>query len=331
MKRVGYLFEKAFTKDNLYQAYLDASKHKHGNQACFRFERRLSYNLDSLYDELQSGTYRPQPYLTFTIYEPKERKIYAPAFRDLAVQHAIYRVIRPIFDQTFIDQSYACRKGKGTHACADYAQAALRESPSDSYVLKLDIRKFFYRINRDVLRRLIERKIKDKRFVDIMMLFANHGEPIGIPIGNLLSQIYALVYLNPLDHFIKRELKVKRYCRYVDDFILFGISKQQANEYLARIIAFIKTLDLELSRFTIALVKRGVNFVGYRTWADKRFIRKHSLFVFSRALRDGKIQSAISILGHARKTHSLRSLVITIKEKYHDLQLPKAYRQFENR
>lgn len=330
MKRVGYLFEQAFTKDNFYQAYLDASKHKHGNQACFKFERRLSYNLDSLYDELQSGTYRPQPYLTFTVYEPKERKIYAPAFRDLVVQHAIYRVIRSIFDQAFIDQSFACRKGKGTHACANYAQEALIASPADSYTLKLDIRKFFYRINRDVLRRLIERKIKDRRFVDVMMLFADHGEPIGIPIGNLLSQVYALIYLNPLDHFIKRELRAKRYCRYVDDFILFGITRKQADEYLSRIIAFIRTLGLELSRFTIALVKRGVNFVGYRTWVDKRFIRKRSLFVFSRALRDGKIQSAISILGHARRTHSLRYLVITMKEKCHDLQLPKAYRQFEN-
>lgn len=330
MKRVGYLFEQAFTKDNLYQAYLDASKHKHGNQACFKFERRLSYNLDSLYDELQSGTYRPQPYLTFTVYEPKERKIYAPAFRDLVVQHAIYRVIRSIFDRAFIDQSYACRKGKGTHACANYAQAALIASPADSYTLKLDIRKFFYRINRDVLRRLIECKIKDTRFVDVMMLFADYGEPIGIPIGNLLSQIYALVYLNPLDHFIKRELKAKRYCRYVDDFIIFGITRKQADEYLVRIIAFIKTLGLELSRFTIALVKRGVNFVGYRTWVGKRFIRKRSLFVFSRALRAGKIQSVISILGHARRTHSLRYLVITMKEKCHDLQLPKAYRRFAN-
>lgn len=330
MKRIGYLFEQAFTKDNLYQAYLDASKHKHGNQACFKFERRLSYNLDSLYDELQSSMYKPRPYLTFTVYEPKERKIYAPAFRDLVVQHAIYRVIRSIFDQAFIDQSYACRKGKGTHACADYAQTALTSSPADSYTLKLDIRKFFYRINRDALRRLIERKIKDGRFVDVMMLFADYGEPIGIPIGNLLSQVYALVYLNPLDHFIKRELRAQRYCRYVDDFILFGVTRKQADEYLTRIIAFIKTLGLELSRFTIALVKRGVNFVGYRTWVGKRFIRKRSLFVFSRALREGKIQSAISILGHARRTHSLRYLVRTLGDKCHDLQLPKAYRRFAN-
>lgn len=325
MKRVGYLFEKAFTMENLQQAFIDASKNKTGKRACFQFSRRLGYNLERLYFALHNGSYHPQPYYTFMVYEPKPRQIYAPSFSDLVVQHAIYRVIYPVFNKTFIDQSYACRKGKGTHAAADYAQVALRASPAGSYTLKLDIRKFFYRINRDNLRTMIERKIKDRRFVDVMMLFTDHGEPIGIPIGNLLSQIYALIYMNGVDHFIKRELKAKRYCRYVDDFVIFGVSKESATESLNRITIFINTIGLELSKYTIATIKRGINFVGYRTWVNKRFIRKRSLFVFTRVLRKGKIDSALSIIGHARKTHSLKYLIATLKEKYHDLQLPKAY------
>ena len=329
MKRYGYLFEQAFTPENLYAAYLDASQCKHKKRACFNFERRLAHNLDRLHRALHDGSYKPQAYYTFTVYEPKARQIYAPAFSDLVVQHAIYRVIYGIFNAGFIDQSFACRKGKGTHMAADYAQQALRESPAGSHTIKLDIRKFFYRINRTILRKQIERKIKDRRFVDVMMLFAEYGEPVGIPISNLLSQTYALIYLNPLDHFAKRVLKAVRYCRYVDDFIVFGVSRERCNQILADVKAFIATLGLELSKYTIAPVRRGINFVGYRTWASRRFIRKHSLFKFRRAAKAGKLASLISILGHARRTHSLRSLIRFLMEKHHDLYhcLPKVYRR----
>lgn len=328
MKRHGNLFEQAFTRDALTQAYHDAAKSKRGKRACFTFERSLGAQLDALHTELHSGTYQPRPYFTFTVYEPKTRLIYAPAFRDCVVQHAIYRVISPIFERTFIEQSFACRKGYGTHKAADYAQAALQACPRDSCTLKLDIRKFFYRIDRSILRGLIQRKVKDGRMVDLMMAFADHGESVGIPIGNLLSQLYALIYLNPLDHFIKRELKITRYCRYVDDFVLFGISRAYAVECQQRIIAFIRdNLHLELSKSTIAPVARGLNFVGYRTWASQRFIRRRSLYNFRQALKKGRINSAASILGHARRTHSLQHLINYTKEFYyaHYLQLPKIY------
>ncbi len=333
MKRYGNLYEQAFSRENLFSAYKDSSRHKHGKRACYNFEKRLAFNLDRLYEALHDGGYKPQPYYTFMVYEPKPRRIYAPAFSDLVVQHAIYRVIYPIFNPTLIEQSFACRVGKGTHKAADYAQRALQACRPGAYTIKLDIRKFFYRIDRAVLRGQIERKIKDVRFVDLMMQFSEYGEPVGIPIGNLLSQLYALVYLDPLDRFVKRELKVRRYCRYVDDFILFDLTREQCVEYQARIEAFIRDeLHLELSKYTIAPVTRGVNFVGYRTWASKRFIRKHSLFKFHRAMRRDRLESVVSILGHARRTHSLKNLIAAIKEKNHALycQLPKAYRQPAN-
>jgi hypothetical protein len=330
MRRVGFLFEQAFTPENLYQAYLNASRHKQGKRACFQFSRRLGWHLDQLHTALQDGSYRPKPYYTFMVYEPKPRRIFAPSFGDLVVQHAIYRVVYPLFNKTFIDQSFACRTGKGTHAAADYAQAAIQASPRDSVTLKMDIRKFFYRISRAILRAMIERKVKDRRFVDVMMLFADYGEPVGIPIGNLLSQLYALMYLNVLDHFAKRLLKAERYCRYVDDFIVFGVSRARAEVILNRIVPFLRTLDLELSRYTIARVQRGVNFVGFRTWASKRFIRTRSLFVFSRALRAGRCDAALSVLGHARRTHSVRHLVKALKAAYCAIVLPPAYRYVDS-
>lgn len=330
MKRFGNLFDIALSPESLYQGYLDAAKNKRSSRSCYQFERHLGAQLADLHRELHDGSYQPRPYNTFQVYEPKPRLIYAPAFRDRVVQHAIYRVIRPIFDATFVAESFACRPGKGTHAAADHVQAALGAVPRDSYSLQIDIRKFYYRINRAILRGLIERKIKDRRLVDLMMLFADQGDPLGVPIGNLLSQLYALIYLNPLDHYIKRVLKVRHYARYVDDCVLIGLSREQALSHRASIVLFIADrLGLELSKSTIAPVRRGNNFVGYRTWASRRFVRRHTLFTFRRAARRGRMDAVVSSLGHARRTASLRHMIRHLKEHRHALyhQLPKSLRR----
>ena len=330
MKRIGSLFDNIFSRKNLYSAYLDARRGKRKKRACFQFEIELGANLANLYEEIHSASYKPKPYFKFIIYEPKERIIHAPAFRDIVVQHAIYRVIYPIFDKTFINTSFACRLGYGTHRASNYTQESLRACRDEDYILKLDIKKFFYSIDRQILRKQIERKIKDKRLVEVMMLFAEKNEPLGIPIGNLLSQIYALIYLNPLDHFIKRVLKVRHYVRYVDDFILIGLSRNKCLEYKSLIIDFIKDkLHLELSKSTIQKVKRGVNFVGYRTWKNKRLIRKYSLYKFRRAVKQGKQLSVVSLLGHAKQTNSLKYMLKIMKESSNPkaLVLPKSYRR----
>lgn len=333
MKRTGNLFEIIFSKDNMYQAYLEARRGKRNKQSCFNFDTHAGTELADLHETINNGTYKPTPYYKFFVYEPKLRIIYAPAFRDIVVQHAIYRIINPIFNRTFIDQSFACRIGKGTHAASDYTQKSMRKCDPDSYSLKLDIRKFFYSIDRSILQKLIEKVSKDKRLVTMMMLFANYEEPIGIPIGNLLSQLYALIYLNLLDHYIKRQLKIKYYVRYVDDFILIGLTRKQCIDYRQQIIEFIKdNLNLTLSKSTIQKIKKGINFVGYRTWQGKRFIRKYSLFKFKRKLRDEKKEGIVSILGHARNTASLPYLLNILRESDYgkNLQLPKSYRRLDN-
>jgi len=328
LKRIGNLFETVFSSENLYLAYLDARKGKRKKKACFDFEVNLGFHLKNLHDRLHAGTYRPGPYKEFTVYEPKERVIHAPAFMDTVVQHAIYRVIYKIFDRTFIDTSFACRKGMGTHKASVYTQKALRACPDDSYTLMLDIRKFFYSINRAILKKLVEQKIKDRRLVDIMMMFAEMETPDGIPIGNLLSQIYALIYMNPIDHFVKRVLKIKHYVRYVDDFILIGITRDQCLSFREKIIIFLKeNLKLKLSKSTIQKVKKGLNFVGYRTWKSKKFIRKHSLYKFRTMVKKGNQQAAVSILGHAKYTNSLPYMINILKGLKNDIKIPKGYRR----
>jgi len=326
LKRIGNLFDIVFSKRNLYYAYIDSSKSKRKKQACFNFEISLGRNLEELYNELHDGSYRPRSYKKFTVYEPKQRMIYAPAFRDTVVQHAIYRIIYSVFDKTFIDQSFACRKNMGTHKCSKKTQKYMRACGDNEYTLKLDIRKFFYSIDRAILRKLIERKIKDARLVDVMMMFTEMDTPVGIPIGNLLSQIYSLIYMTPVDYFIKRVLKVKKYIRYVDDFILIGITRDQCINYRLKIINFIdKELNLTLSKSTIQKIKKGLNFVGYRTWKSKRFIRKYSLFKFKKKVKHNKQLSVVSILGHAKSTNSIIYMFKILKDIKNDIKIPKSF------
>ncbi len=319
MKRYGNLFDSCFTIENLYQAYLTARKGKRNKRAIFEFEKNLSTNLINLHQEIHSNHYKPQPYYVFVIHEAKPRTIHAPAFRDVVVQHAIYRYIYDIFDKSFIFTNYACRKGKGTHRCSDYVQQSMRLVDPNSYTLHLDVRKFFYSINRNILYKLLANKIKDQKLLSLMFSFAEYNAT-GIPIGNLLSQIYASIYLNSVDHYIKRELKVKYYARYVDDLVLIGLTKEQANKYKIKIETFLLTnLDLKLSKYRIAHLKYGINFVGYRTWKSKRFVRRRSLHQFGKHLTSGNIASINSLMGHARNTSTHRHYCRRINKQRPDL------------
>ena len=323
-KRHGNLYEQMFTLDALHAAYMRSRDRKRKKSAVRKFEQNLGANLQKLHDELQDGTYAPRPYKTFYVFEPKPRLIHAPHFRDVVVQQAMYAVLYPLVDSRLCFESYGCRKNKGTHRAADRAQQFLRESPPDSYLLQLDIRKFFYRIDRDTLLGQWRKIIKDKRVLHLLHEFSIYPADAGVPIGNLMSQIAALIYLNPLDHYIKRELKASRYVRYVDDFIVFGLTNPEALAMREQITDWLKAnLGLELSRWTIQPVRRGLNFVGFRTWRKTRFVRKHSIYTFSRALRKCSIESIVSCIGHAQRSASHKHFMKRLRE-YPELydQLP---------
>jgi len=324
VKRVGCIYNTVASGESLVRAHTEARRGKRNKLPCLEFEKRFGKNIRDLHDELVSGAYKPRPYTNFKVYEPKERIIYAPAYRDTVVQHSIYAAINPVFEGVFIDTSFACRIGYGTHKAADYIQSCINTAPAGSYYLQLDIRKYFASIDRGVLRGLVSRKIKDERLVDLMMLFADHIGTTGIPIGNLLSQLFALVYLDPLDHYIKRDLRCKNYARYVDDFLVVGISRQECMITKRRIEDFLADrLGLTLSKSTIQCVDKGINFCGYRMWRGKRLIRKHSLTRYRRAVLSGRDDRATSLLGHAKHTHSLPGMLDYAS--IHGLRIPSTY------
>lgn len=331
MKRYGNLVEEVISYENLLSAFYDAARGKYHGFPVFEFKKELHTNLTALKDRLQSGTYEPRGYRKFEVFEPKRRIIYAPYFEDVVVQHAIYRVIRPIFDRTFIHESFACRHGKGIHSASDYVQRSMRQTSGEGYYLQLDIEKYFYSIDRDILKSLIIKKIKDPELLKLIFSFVWYDDDKGIPIGNLLSQLFALIYLNHLDQFIKRDLRVKFYCRYMDDFILLDLTKVQAHTYKGWIEEFLRVeLDLRLSKWTIQKHRKGVNFAGYRVWSSRRFVRRHSLHTFKRKLKQDNLSAIVSLLAHARHTSSYTYLLNVLKEENHDLylRLPETHRHY---
>ena len=327
-KRQGNLFDQTFTLDRMYQAYFNARKGKRKTLSVARFERDLGANLVKLQTEILNGTYQPAPYRHFVIYSPKARNISAPSFRDVVAQHAIHLTISPIFEATFLKDSYGCRIGGGAHRASDSLQNALRKASPEAYILQMDIRKFYYRVDHEVLHGLFKKKIKDLRLLELMMVFVKDGDlAVGLPIGNLLSQLYALIYLNALDHYAKRDLKLHNYARYVDDFIMVLPTKQEAKEVCSYIKTWLAgTLKLELSKATITPIRKGANFVGFRTWRSRRFVRKRSLHRFSKSLKDGRTESLVSIIGNAYNTSTLSYFTRRLSDERPDIVLPNRMR-----
>ena len=327
MKRAGNLYPQICTQAALLAAYHRASDNKRSHRACFEFGRNLGENLALLQHELSTGIYKPRACNSFWVTDGrKPRLIEAPAFRDLVVQHAAYAVLSPLFERRYIATSFACRTGKGTHQAADWLQAAIRRAPRTDWVLHVDVRKFFYSIDRGVLQSLLARVIKCAPMLDLLAQFAHRNEPVGVPIGNLMSQTFANVHLNSLDHFCKRTLKVTDYARYMDDSIMLAPDRATGLLWLAAIRAHLGLLGLEISHYSLHPIKKGANFVGFRTWATARFVRPHVVGALRTAARRGNMAGVISRLGHARRTCSFKPLMTYLETKHHDLylRLPKS-------
>lgn len=307
MKRAGNLFESWCNVENFYEALKEVKKGKTLHDTFIAFERKIARHIEDLVNEIKNGTYKPMPYRSFRVYEPKERIISAPHLRDRVVQHALMRVIKKPIDNRFIAQNFACRVGKGTHSCSKLLVKYLRNF-EDGYCLKIDISKFFYEINRDVLLSKIKRIIKCKKSLVVINKFVYDNDEIkGIPIGNLTSQLFANLMLNDLDHFIKRTLKCKYYLRYMDDMIILDNNKDKLHYIFKEVTQVIENSKLRLNpKSGIFQIKQGVDFVGYRTWKNKRLIRKQSLFRIRKSLKkDCNKNRVCSFLAHSKDTNSL--------------------------
>jgi len=205
--------------------------------------------------------------------------ILALPFRDRVVHQALNNIIEPIFERIFIGDSYACRKGKGTLAGVEKMTYYLNKNLAknkETFCLKMDVKKYFYSIDHYALKTLLNKKIRCKRTLKLLNIIIDSTDNPGIPVGNLTSQLFANIYLNPLDHFIKETLGAKHYVRYMDDMIILHKDKRQLWLWLNGIKNFLETeLRLKLNKKTSVFnVKRGIDFLGYRQFPKCRILRK---------------------------------------------------------
>jgi len=331
--------------ENILTCWDEFKKGKSKKYDVMEFERYLEDNIFKLHSELDSLTYRYDPYVKFDIYDPKHRIIHKAEVKDRLVHHIVFKELYKIFNPTFIYHSYSSRDNKGTHLAVKNLSNVLRKASHNYtqpvYVLKCDIKKFFHSVSHQKLFEIIKNRVKDPKFLwlvwQIISSFStpmenfpqrelkeNFSKTKGLPIGNLTSQIFANMFLDKFDWFIKKQLRIKHYFRYADDFVIIN----QDREYLKGLIVLIKDflnkkLDLKLhpQKIEVRKFSQGVDFLGYvilpycitlRTKTKKRMFRKIkenklklNQNLISRNSFEQSLQSYYGILKHC-SSHKLK-------------------------
>ena len=336
MKRKGFLFEDLVSLKHMYDAFRRAFRGAGRTGEACRFHFHLERELLALMKELKTGTYRPARYRYFKIFDPKERTISVAAFRDRVVHHALVGVLEPFLDPGFIYDSYATRKGKGTHSAIRRAQGWLKKN---YWYLKIDVNKYFDSVDHEILSNLIRKKVKDGKVLDLVRVILRnsdhsrglaHGK--GLPIGNMTSQFFANVYLDALDHFVKDRMGVRYYLRYMDDMVFFSGSRKYLKNVLKEVEAFLDgRLGLSLNPGATFLNSRmnGLPFLGFRVFPDLIRVKKENLKRIKKKLEQKRrefetgliteecfVMSARSMFDHIGFANSLilRNRVLLAKE-----------------
>ena len=340
MKRHGGLWDDVVSWENLLLAASKARSRKRAKPVIRRFQFNLEHELIRLQRELEEGRYCPGPFTTHWITRPKARLISAAPFRDRVIHHAIMNVLEPILDRRFHPDSSACRRGQGSHAASSRLQYWMARR---AYALQCDVSKFFPSIDHDILKATFRRVIKDQRVLELMDLVVDRSNaqervqewfegdslltPVerrrGLPIGNLTSQWFANWMLDGLDHFVTARLGLGAYVRYCDDFIILSDDPTALREALSAVRGFLAERRLRLNerKAQIRPTRVGLTFVGFRTWATHRTLRKSNIRALRRRVRwmrrayaQRRIdwpevrQRLASWMGHAKQADSHRLL-----------------------
>ncbi|MFN7920410.1 MAG: reverse transcriptase domain-containing protein [Bryobacteraceae bacterium] len=314
--------------ENLFGAAHRAAAGKRSRPDVAAFRANLEPELHRLHRQLLDGSYRPGPYRTFRIVDPKPRLISAAPFRDRVVHHAFTNIVEPVFERRFVPYSFACRSGFGTHRALAHARQACARY---SHVLKCDVRKYFPSIDHAFLRDLLARAIDcpdTLRLAALIIessnpqeevlhyfpgdtLFTPHERRRGLPLGNQTSQFFANVYLNPMDHMIVRNLRPGAYARYVDDFLLFSDSKAELAEMLHRIREFLYRYRLTLhpGKSRVYQCRDGFPFLGFRLFPTHARLARANVVRFRRRLKKLSTQYHAGLIDRDEVTQCVRSWI----------------------
>ena len=277
MKRINNLFPQIYDHDNIDLADRKARKCKKNTYGVKKHDENREQENLQIHENIKNGTYKTSGYSTFKIYEPKERIIFRlPYNPDRIVHHAVMNILEPIWVKTFTRDTYSCIKNRGIHSLAQQLRKDLDADPQGTLnCLKMDIKKFYPSINHAVLKRILKKKIKDKKLLKLLGEVIDSAD--GVPIGNYLSQFFANLYMAYFDHWVKEELKVKYYYRYADDIVILSDNKNQLRSWLVAIKLYL-THELQLKlkdNYQIFPVNsRGIDFVGYVFYHTHTKLRK---------------------------------------------------------
>lgn len=239
------------------------------------FERHLEDNLFELHEKLKTKTYQHGPYQSFHVHDPKQRHIHKALVEDRVVHHLLYKFLYDLFDKSFIFDSYSCRLEKGTHKgvlrLEKFTRKVSKNYTKSCWALKCDIKKFFASINHKILLQLLRKKIKDKNIIWLLQqvidsFHSEHGQSKGMPLGNLTSQVFANLYLNELDQFVKHRLKIRWYLRYADDFLILNTDPEALRRCIDTLKQFLADklgLALHSDKIILRRLNWGIDFLGY--------------------------------------------------------------------
>ncbi len=331
MRTYNNIFEQIILPENLFSAWDVFKQDKRNRPDVSQFEWRLEENIFWLHRELQRKTYRHSPYEGFYVKDPKQRHIHKATVRDRILHHAVFAIVNPIFEPTFIPTSFSCRVGFGTHkgvgVLEEITRKVSRNNTRPCFVLKCDVRKFFDSVDHEILLSIIKKRIKDVDALWLLESIVRSYESApgkGIPIGNLTSQLFANVYMNRLDQFVKHGLKVNYYVRYTDDIALVSEHYEELENLLIPISEFLENelaLKLHSNKSILRSICQGVDFLGYIIFPKYRLIRsktKHRMFKrlekrmeeykagdITRLNFEQSFQSYLGVLSHAN-TYGIR-------------------------
>lgn len=308
------LFDKIIDKDNFQNAYLKTRKGKRKSMSYLEFKEYGALNLELLRQEVADGGYQRAEFRNFYIYDPKMRLISGLPFRDRIVQHALNNVLEPIYEPTYLPYTFACRPNKGTHAGVRYIQAHLRRGRV-THFLKTDFSRYFPSIHCPTLYQIHDAKIHCWRTMALMEIIQPRDET-GIVIGSLKSQLNANLYGTLADNFVHHTLKPMAWARYMDDMLLLDNDSARLHDMKKQLESFAaETMHLRFSKWSVAPISRGVNFLGYRIWSKHKLLRKQSVTRARRAVHSLRKRGDLPALnrflaawtGHARwaDTHNL--------------------------
>lgn len=274
---------------NIWKAWFAFRKGKRGSDKMHDFQYYLENRLLKLHQDLNKGTYKHGQYRHFIVCDNKRREISVSSIRDRVVHRLLYDYLVPIWDKTFVYDAWSCRKGKGLLGAIERTQQFLKSYPH-SYIWRSDVQKFFDNVDHGVLFELLKRRVKDRRALllirEVLKSYSTHTEGVGIPIGNLTSQVFSNIYLNELDRFVKHVLHPQAYLRYGDDFVLFEADEKKLKNMKAVITEFLSDklkLTMHSKNNLIIKARHGLKFLGTELWSSgKRLSKRNKTRIASR-------------------------------------------------